>query len=158
MATVLEIVIERIKAALSAIQVGDPLAALFKNVYEEGDELDETNLPVAAIVFDPETVLETTEKTKLTMPFSVEVGFEIAEGETPRERGALILSEIKKALHTNRTLPGSNPASAAIDLRYAGGGNTLYPMNGENPCSYWGFVAEFEVDYRHRTADPSAVA
>lgn len=148
----------RIKETLERIQTGEPPAALFAGVYVQGDVVDATTLPVAAIVFGEDDALETTAKTKLTLPFDVMVNFEVGADAAPRDVHADLLAKIQAALHANRNLGDNAAAPAAIDLRYVGGGCKLEPLTDENPCALWGFIAEFEVDFRYVTADPAVIA
>lgn len=154
----LETIQNRIKDTLDRIVHGMPAEKVFAAVYHQGDVINPTLLPAAAIIFDEDDVLELTAKTKITAPFDILVNFQIEDGREPREMHALLLAKIQTALHANRTLKDNTGSSSAIDLRYTGGGCRLEPLSDENPCGLWGFVAEFEVDFRYLTANPAAIA
>lgn len=158
MTTALDIVQTRIKAVLVALETG-PGVKLFKNVYESGDIIDETQLPIAVIHYDEEVGKESTQKQMQTLPFAVEFKFAVAPAASPRMAGNDILSDVKKALSfTNRTLPGVAPTSAAIDTRYTGGGGAYVALTDEATGSKWQGVGGFETDYRHLTENPQTFA
>lgn len=170
--TALFIVKTRLPAILEAIEVALPAEPLFVAVFDEGDAIDEATIgdangviagversAIAMVVFGSEQVAETTSKMTMVLPFTTQVIFGLPPEATAKQHGAYILGELQKALlaETNRVLPGSNPSSAAIDVRYTGGGSELVPLDDENPCSRWGFEAAWEVVYRQRTTDPTVV-
>jgi len=139
----------------------DPLAVIFRDVFEQGDCIDSTELPIALLTYDGERVTELTLRTRITMPFTVQVIFETTGSELPRTVGNHLLGELKKMFANNRNLtpPGVVVLEAlAVDTRYTGGGNFIVAMNKENACRTWSFAADFEVDYRHSITDPATIA
>ncbi len=111
----------------------------------QGESLDTTVMPVAAVSWADELPDELDNKISHRLPWSVDVYFDsTADGTTQRERHALMMGRVKDAFMNNRKINGK-----VVDTSYIGGGTGLDPVDTEQDADRWKFTLRFESMYRH---------
>ncbi len=143
-------IMEETREVLKAIQDtgGGALfgAAPNERIPTQGEELDTaTAMPVAAVTWMEELADDLDNKITHRLPWHVEVYFDSsADGNTLRERHALMMGRVKNAFMNNRKINGK-----VVDTSYLGGGTALTPMDTEQTPDRWKFTVRFESQYRH---------
>lgn len=151
-------IMEQTREVLKGINntIGAPLFGADPNerIPTQGEELDTTTMPVAAVAWAEELADDLDNKISHRLPWAVDVYFDSsADGTTLRKRHALIMGRVKDAFMNNRDINGK-----VVDTRYLGGATALDPVDTEQTPDRWKFTLRFESIYRHTLTDSGIAA
>lgn len=147
----------QIKAILAAIlnDAAQPLFGSPARIASDGDVLDTTTMPVAAMTLGEERSgpINATRNDHF-LPWKVQVYFDSkADGTTLRQKHVRMYGRVLDAVMAGHTLGGF-----AATTDYRGGGSALVPEDTEQSPERWSCTLQFETHYRTLLLDSGQAA